>query len=292
MENWLTRIKGKWWLLSAARKRKRGEYAGALEILRKITKADPDCAVAFIWAGYCLSNLNRHQEAIDSYEHALQLVPHYGDAHAFLSLTYYALGRNQEALASFNRGVRFKPRLMDEEFWLYRLGLIARAGKEWGQSLQAFQKLTALNEKRGDAWYGVGWARSNLNQLTEAAAAYERVLHLDPKNAPAQSDLASVYLRSHRPKDALELLRRSIQLDPTNSLAHCNIGHAYCDLGKLDDALASVLQAVKLDPKSADGYHLLQYVYSELGRYDDAVLAAKAGIRLEPGNGELHCELL
>src|SRR5271154_3089755 len=158
MENLLGRIKGRWLLFNAARKRKRGQYADALEILRKVARVDPDCAVSFIWAGDCLANLNRHQEAIDSYEHALQLVPHYGDAHAHLSLTYYALGRNQEALASFNLGVRFKPRLMDEEFWLYRLGLMARAAKEWGQSLEAFQKLTALNEKRADAWYGVGWA--------------------------------------------------------------------------------------------------------------------------------------
>lgn len=168
--------------------------------------------MSFIWAGDCLASLNRHQEAIDSYEHALQLVPHYGDAHAYLSLTYYALGRNQEALASFNRGIRFKPRLMDEEFWLYRLGLIAGAAKEWGRSLEAFQKFTVLNKKNGDAWRYMGWANVNLNHIPEAVAAYERAIHLVPNNADVQAELGSLYSELGRHKEAVQAFKAAIRL--------------------------------------------------------------------------------
>jgi protein O-GlcNAc transferase len=134
VENFLTTIKIKWWLFVATRKRRHGNYDEALEILQKITKARPDSEFAFVLAAACVAKLDRYVEALDFYERALQLAPDYGDAHAHLSLTLRALGRNQEALYSLNGAFRIKPSLMRHEFWLYELGLMAGDCNQWEQA--------------------------------------------------------------------------------------------------------------------------------------------------------------
>ena len=61
MENLLATVKVRWWLFIARRKRKHEQYAEALEVLHKVIAAQPQRALAFVQAGYCLAKLNRHQ---------------------------------------------------------------------------------------------------------------------------------------------------------------------------------------------------------------------------------------
>ncbi|MGC0777812.1 MAG: tetratricopeptide repeat protein, partial [Candidatus Acidiferrum sp.] len=119
MENFLTRVKVRWWLFMVVRKRKNGQYAEALEILHKVIAVQPQRALALLQAGYCLAKLHRHEEALHSYERALQIAPNYGEAHAYMGLAYHELGRNREAVESLNRAVRMKPSLKDDPYWLH-----------------------------------------------------------------------------------------------------------------------------------------------------------------------------
>jgi hypothetical protein len=59
----LATVKVRWWLFIARRKRKHEQYAGALEVLYKIIAVQPQRALAFVQAGYCLAKLNRQGEA-------------------------------------------------------------------------------------------------------------------------------------------------------------------------------------------------------------------------------------
>src|SRR5258705_518067 len=88
VENVLARMKVRWWLFIAGRKRKHEHYAEALKILHKVIAAQPNRALAFLQAGFCLAKLNRYEEALHSYERALQIAPNYGEAHAYIGLAY------------------------------------------------------------------------------------------------------------------------------------------------------------------------------------------------------------
>jgi tetratricopeptide (TPR) repeat protein len=123
VENLLARVKVRWWLFIVQRRRKHGRYAEALEILHKITAAQPNRALAFLQTGFCLAKLNRLDEALRAYDRVLQITPNYGEAHAYLGLAYHDLGRNQEALEALNRAFRMKPSLGDEPHWLHMLGV-------------------------------------------------------------------------------------------------------------------------------------------------------------------------
>jgi tetratricopeptide (TPR) repeat protein len=286
----LQRIKIRWWLFVAARKRKRGQYEAALREFKRVSALQPSRAFAFAQTGFCLEKLSRHREAVDAYERALQIAPNYADAHAFLSLAYRELGRDQEALHSLNRAVRIKPRLLDDEFWLCQLGLMRGGAQQWDEALEAFQDLTRLNAKNGHAWSGVGWANANLNRIPEAVAAYERAVQLIPSDSIVQSELGLAYLSLGRPREGLEHLQESLRLcsGPDTLRSICD---AYCQLGNFQEALVSELEALRLDPHSACGQLRLASIYSTLGRHEEALQVARAALSLDPANSDIHCQV-
>jgi tetratricopeptide (TPR) repeat protein len=112
MESLLTKLRCKWRLFCAKKKYEALRYEEALELVQKVVKAQSRPALALLRAGSCLRGLRRYDEAIDCYERALQIVPNYGEAHAYLSLVLVDLGRNHEALESINRAIRIKPSLV------------------------------------------------------------------------------------------------------------------------------------------------------------------------------------
>ena len=138
MENMLARVKVRWWLFIVGRKRKHEQYAEALEVLHKVIAVQPQRALAFVQAGYCLAKLKRQGEALRSYARALEIAPNYGEAHAYMGLTYYDLGRYRETVESLNCAIRMKPRLMNDPYWRHMLGLTSRHAEQWEQSLAAF----------------------------------------------------------------------------------------------------------------------------------------------------------
>jgi len=117
-------VRTKWWLFCGEQKRKRKQYAEALSYFEKVTAVDPLRAFALAQAAFCLNQLERYDETIDAYERALQRAPHYAQVHAHLGLAYGRLGRNQEAYDSLQRAFRMKPKLKEDPYWLYVLGLV------------------------------------------------------------------------------------------------------------------------------------------------------------------------
>lgn len=85
-----------------------------------------------------MAKLNRQGEALRSYARALEIAPNYGEAHAYMGLTYYDLGRYRETVESLNCAIRMKPRLMNDPYWRHMLGLTSRHAEQWEQSLAAF----------------------------------------------------------------------------------------------------------------------------------------------------------
>jgi cytochrome c-type biogenesis protein CcmH/NrfG len=94
----LETLRVRWWQFVAARKSKHGRYADALETLAKVIRAQPNRALPFAQLGSCLFKLNRTEEARDAYERALQIVPDYADAHAFLALSTPILAATRKPL--------------------------------------------------------------------------------------------------------------------------------------------------------------------------------------------------
>ncbi|MDE0149784.1 MAG: tetratricopeptide repeat protein [Rhodospirillaceae bacterium] len=88
----------------------KGDFAGALPLLRKAEAKAPDNADVHNWLGYALRNLKRYDAALKHYGIALRIEPRHRGANEYLGELYLALGqleKAEERLAVLDRACLF-----------------------------------------------------------------------------------------------------------------------------------------------------------------------------------------
>ena len=80
-----------------------GDYPGALRILDKSLKLDPDDAGAWYNKGFVFDSLDRFDEALQCYDRALELDPDYVSAWYSRGIALCALDRFDGALQCYDR---------------------------------------------------------------------------------------------------------------------------------------------------------------------------------------------
>ena len=178
------------------------------------------------------------EQARKLYEQAVALDPGYADAHsglagAWFDLTQYSTLPLKEAL----------PKVRAEA-----------------------HKALALDPRNVEALVALGSADAS---NAEAKSYFERALAIDPSNANAHLDYATVLPL----QQDLAQEQEAVQLDPDSASAQGNLAVMELDLGKYAQALAPVQALMRLDPTSADSALGLAEIYALLHRDADAVKA-------------------
>lgn len=134
---------------------------------------------------------------------------------------------------------------------------------------------------------------SNLNYLFESGQyeellnQSERFLTEDPR-FPALHVFKGDALRAlSRPEEALDAYREAILLDPNDALARTNYASLLFDQKDYANALNASDSAIFIDPAFTDPYIVSGNVLSALGYADQAVFAYHRAFSLDEGNKEL-----
>jgi Flp pilus assembly protein TadD len=99
-----------------------------------------------------------------------------------------------------------------------------------------------------DAAFALGNSHFQAGRFAEAAAAYERALHLEPGNPRIHNNLAVALAERRRFEDAVAGYWKALRLDPDYAEAHYNLGNALRELARPADALAAYERACALRP--------------------------------------------
>jgi tetratricopeptide (TPR) repeat protein len=150
------------------------------------------------------------------------------------------------------------------------------------EALAAYDRAIALDPKYALAWNNKGNALYYLGRYAEALACYDRVIALDPKYALAWNGKGAALDDLGRYGEALAACDRAIALDPKNALAWINKGNALYDLGRQTEALACYDRVIELDPKYALAWINKGYALNDLGRHAEALAVCNQAIELAP----------
>lgn len=88
----------------------KGDFAGALPLLRKAAAKTPDSADVHNWLGYAYRNLKQYDAALKHYRIALRLEPRHRGANEYLGELYLVLNqleKAEERLAVLDRACLF-----------------------------------------------------------------------------------------------------------------------------------------------------------------------------------------
>ncbi len=120
---------------------------------------------------------------------------------------------------------------------------------------------------------------------------FRKAIELDPKNAPAHSDLGLVLLDQGGPGWRHGLLSEGHRTRPQVRTAHNNLGLVLRDQGRLDEAITEFREAVRLDPNAGWTHDQLGWTLRLQGKLAEALTRCKKAVELQPREANFHNSL-
>jgi tetratricopeptide (TPR) repeat protein len=291
-------------------------------LFRKVIEIKPDFIEAHFNLGLIYSSQKKPQEAAGSFETVRKLNADFEGIYQLLASSYRELGRNEDAIAALQEGLKRQPKNLQ---LLRPLAFLQLHGKDELSALPTFQAILELDAKDTDARTNLGILYQRQNRWEEAGQSYKAVLEVEPGNFTARFNLALILVRQKKIDDAAVEMEMANSLSPGNAEVLERLGDIYSyqnhydkaatsykaaaakeqkraelftklafSLAKLKrnaEAASALEQSVVIEPKNADAYYMLGDLYSEMQRYNESIAAYQASLKLDPNQKEVHYNL-
>ena len=127
---------------------------------------------------------------------------------------------------------------------------------------------------------GDGWR--NTGKKTEAVAAYQEAVRLNPRSVRGLRALAGALLDAGQPALAADALQKAIQLAPADPETWYRFGILDSTVGRISGALDKIRKAIALDPTLPEKSRRLAEILAIAGKPEDAQLALRDALRIDP----------
>jgi tetratricopeptide (TPR) repeat protein len=219
-------------------------------------KIKPDKDDAFYNRGNSLFNLERYEEAIDSYEKPLAIKPDFYEAWYNRSIALWKLERYEEAIASYDKVLEIEPD--DYWAWFERGRTLLNLGR-YQEAIASYDKALEINSDFPIAWYIRGRVLLyNLERYTQAINSFDKALKIELNNPAAWADrgLALYYLRQY--EEAIASFNKAVEFTQNDDKALAvvpniadtfyNKACCYAMQGNVERAIETLQQAINKSP--------------------------------------------
>ena len=308
-----------------------GNYEQALRFFERAIAINENQAEVWTKRAVALQNLNRIGEAIEANQRAIALIK--GNqllaTNNFLSSStqskvefspsipkpilnlanaekwfeqgnsLYFEGRYQEAIASYDNALKFKPDY--HEAW-YNRGLVLDYLDRLEEAITSYDNALKFKPDFHEAWRNRGVALGNLGRYEEEIASYAHALEFKPDDHYAWKDRGNALKQLGRNEEAIVSFDNALKIKPDDQSAWLNRGNALWSLGRYEEAIASFDNALKIKPDDhlvSDsrglalfnlGRHLAWegrgFALSSLGRYEEEIASLENALKIKPDDHE------
>jgi tetratricopeptide (TPR) repeat protein len=262
-----------------------GKYEEAIASYERAIELKPDDDAAWYNRGVSLYNLCRYEEAIASYERAIELKSDDDAAWYNRGISLYNLGRYEEAIASFERAIEFKP---DNDAAWYNQGVsLYNLGKYEG-SIASFERAIEFKPDKYEAWNSRGMSLYNLGSYEEAIASFERAMELNSDDLQVWNNLGVSLSNIGRHEEEMVCYDRAIELKYNNYNALYNRGILLRYLGRYEEAVISYDRAIEFKSDFHQAWNNRGGSLFCLNRYDESIFNYDMAIILKPDEYYYH----
>lgn len=303
---------------------RQGDHEGAVRSFEKLVEMAPKVAEFHANLGMSYYSAGRYLDAVRASKEALRLKASLAHARYFLGMGLAASGQCNEALSYLEQDY---PRVADPN--LKRgMGIeVVHCARVVNQPNKAVDFVRLLNEDfpdDPDVLYLSSHLYSDLStrasqrllvtapgsyqahqlnaevleiqgRYAEAAAAYRKVLSLNPRLQGIHFRLGRLLLAGLRDSTRLEAARREfeeeLKINPSSAAAEYELGEMARRAGQWDEAIERFMRATNLDPGFVDPLIGLGKGLVSAGRTEEAVAPLEAAVKLDPRNGVAHYQL-
>jgi tetratricopeptide (TPR) repeat protein len=228
-----------------------GRIPDAEATFQKAAALRPDFWDGYDSLGRFYDRQGRYPEALAQFKRVLALTPDNSNAYINQAAVYLDMGDPKvfpQAEESLKKSIELSPSYAGYA----NLGSLYYDEKRFAESAAMTEKALSLDDQDYMVWSNLIAAYEWLKQDGKAAAARERELKLvealvkvQPQDAVAQSELATLYAEEKARDRALTRIQTALALSPEDPRVLVNVGDAYEALGDRGRALQYVHGALR-----------------------------------------------
>lgn len=158
-------------------------------------------------------------------------------------------GRLDEALNSFNEALEIAPWY---EYAKVHQGIILMNQGRLDAAVFKYNEAILQNPTSVTGHINLGIVMALQNRHEEAIHNFTIALDFNPRSAAAHYNLGMELARSGKFAEAIEHYNKGLEIDPEDVNCHNNLGIALAELGRLDEAIGHFSTALKLKPDFFD----------------------------------------
>jgi len=280
---------------------KQADFETAAAHHRKALEFAPEGVEHALGLADALIKLNNADEAVAVIEDYLKHNDGTIAIHSLLGRAYLQTREHEKAKDAFREVLQRDPEDIAGQFGfasaLARLGQRDEAEREMAKlrelrakkkessvaRRESFNDLAASCRDMSVKYSWMGRVYLAHEKAPDAERLWLRAAKLDPNATECRMHLASLYQRTDRGRQALQMCRQLTEIAPQNPYFHRNLGTMCGNLNLFDDAETAFREAIRLAPQNAEGYSSLARLYLRSGRQlADAVGLARAAVGLVP----------
>ena len=254
-------------------------YEEALDSFDQALQFKPNDHEAWYNRGIVLNSLGRNEEAINSFDQFLAIKPDDHQAYHARGFVLDSLDRYEEAINSFDKSINIKPD--QREIWNSR-GITLFKLERSEEALASFDRALEIQPENHKTWYSRGLLLYVLGRDEEAIASYDRALQFKPDDHEAWDGRGIALRKSGRHEEALASFDRALQIKPDDHQAWYNRGFAVGNLGRYEEAIASYDQALQIKPDKHEAWSNRGIALGNLGRYEEAIASYDQALQFKP----------
>ena len=258
-------------------------------VYNEITSKYPNKGELYNFEGAILENTGFHQDAIDSYDKCLKILPNhdlalknklislnklgdqrkvidycheilqhqntYDNAWSVKALNHYYLGEYNNALFCIEKAILLSP---ESPNYLNTRALIYLDTNKIEEAMVDLKKAISIENKI--TYHGnLGLAYYYLNRDLEAIEKFDVVLAVEPNNVIFLNNKSQALIHLKRDDEAIATYEKCISIEPTYSIAIVNLAVLYEKkglYGKTVKLLKKAEEAIKVDKRSSYGNKL------------------------------------
>ncbi|MGH9720675.1 MAG: tetratricopeptide repeat protein, partial [Bryobacteraceae bacterium] len=258
-----------------------GDRAQSLRVVQEIKSSSKDYPEAFISAGAFYMAMARYEDAVRTYEEAIQAT---GDKRKYRRMIVEARlaeGRRKEAIELNEAILKDDPKDVDS--------LVRRAGFHYEdgkikESLADLQGLLQLAPSHFAVHYNLGRALLADGQREQARFRFAEAVRLRPTFLAARNALAQIEFDTGEYLKAVQSADESLRFERTNWGARVLRAKGLRGLRKFEDAHKEVSILLAASPKSDVVMHELGALYHAEGKVKEAEAAYRKSYETNPSN--------